>query len=122
MDAEMAAQHLGPCKRLVAQPARDTHAWLLVVALVLFQVEHVHEGLATYGAQVLALAHVIALVSPKQAGVDEALAAQVAHVGARHRVVSDVYRQFERGREAFVTVWTLVQVFRRVTLAVNLQV
>lgn len=84
MDAEMAAQHFWSCKRLVAQPARDAHAWLLMVALVLFQVKHVHKGLATYSAQVLALTHVIALVPPEEAGVDEALAAHVAHVGARH--------------------------------------
>lgn len=84
MDAEMAAQHLRPCERLVAQPAWNTHAWLLVVPLVLFQIEHVHEGFATHCAQVLALAHVIALVSPEEAGVDEALATHVARVRARH--------------------------------------
>lgn len=37
-------------------------------------------------------------------------------------MVANVYSQLERSREEFLTMWTLVQVFRRVTLAVNLQV
>lgn len=37
-------------------------------------------------------------------------------------MVANVYGQLERSREDFLAVWTLVQVFRGVTLTVNLQV
>lgn len=122
MDAQMAAQHLRPSERLVTDVARNSYAWPVMIALMFLQVEHVHKRFATHRAQVLALAHVISLMSPQETGVYEALAAHVALVGPGHRVVADVNGQLESGWETFLTVRALMEAYRRVALLMNLQV
>lgn len=108
--AQVAPQHLRSRKRLVAKGARDLDPRSLMVALVLFQVEHVDEGLAADGAQILALTCMITFVSSKEAGVDEALPALITLIRALHGMVADVNGQLKCRREALVAVRTLVQV------------
>lgn len=108
--AQMAPQHLRSRKRLVTKGAWDLESGSLMVALVLFQVEHVDEGLAADGAQMLALTCMITFVSSKEAGIDEALPALITLIRALHGMVADVNGQLKCSREAFVTMRTLVQV------------
>lgn len=106
--AQVAPQHLWSRKCLVTKGAWDLEPGSLVVALVLLQVEHVDEGLAAYGTQVLALACMITFVSPKEAGIDETLPALVTLVRALHGMVADVDGQLKCRWEALVAVRTLV--------------
>lgn len=88
--AQVAPQHLRPCKSLVTKGARDLHPGSLVVPLMLFQVKHVDERLAADGTQVLALTCMIAFVSSEEAGVYETFPTQVTLVGALHGMVADM--------------------------------
>lgn len=108
--AQVAPQHLWSRKRLVTQGARDLEPGSLVVTLVLLQVEHIDEGLAADGTQVLALACMITFVSPEEAGIDETLPALVTLIRALHGMVADMDGQLKCCREALVAVRTLVQV------------
>lgn len=88
---QVASQHLWSSERLVAKGARDLKSGSFMIALVLFQVEHVDERLAADGAQILALACMVAFVSSEQAGVDETLPTLAALVRSLHGMVADVY-------------------------------
>lgn len=90
MYAQVAPQHLRPCKSLVTNSAWDLHPGSVVVSLMLFQIKHVNERLAADGTQILPLTCVITFVSSKEAGVYETSPTKVTLVGSFHGMIAYV--------------------------------
>lgn len=122
VDAHVAPQPLRAGEALATQGAGHFLFGLLVSALVLLEIEHVDEGLATQGAEVLPLARVVAHVPLEHGQVDEALATLRAVMGPLLRVVTLVHPQLEGCGEGLLAVGARVMVHRGVAGLVNLQV